>query len=126
MNTKIASILGSWDFFLAILFFGTFTYACISVPHFSDSFNLSQACAEMTEKALMLLPMVLLIIVRDIDLSIASILAFCSVILGLMVRANVPLFLAIPVVLLVGIGAGAVNGYIVCRLGLPSLIVTLG
>ena len=26
----------------------------------------------------------------------------------------------------VGIGAGAVNGYIVCRLGLPSLIVTLG
>ena len=126
MNKKVASILGSWDFFLAILFFCTFTYACISVPHFSDSFNLSQACAEMTEKALMLLPMVLLIIVRDIDLSIASILAFCSVILGLMVRANVPLFLAIPVVLLAGIGAGAVNGYIVCRLGLPSLIVTLG
>ena len=43
-----------------------------------------------------------------------------------MVRASVPLFLAIPVVLLAGIGAGAVNGYIVCRLGLPSLIVTLG
>ena len=57
----------------------------------------------------MLLPMVLLIIVRDIDLSIASILAFCSVILGLMVRASVPLFLAIPVVLLAGIGAGAMD-----------------
>ena len=126
MNKKVASVLSSWDFFLAILFFCTFTYACISVPHFSDSFNLSQASAEMTEKALMLLPMVLLIIVRDIDLSIASILAFCSVILGLMVRASVPLFLAIPVVLLAGIGAGAMNGYIVCRLGLPSLIVTLG
>ena len=68
MNKKVASILSSWDFFLAILFFCTFTYACISVPHFSDSFNLSQASAEMTEKALMLLPMVLLIIVRDIDL----------------------------------------------------------
>ena len=64
MNKKVASVLGSWDFFLAVLFFCTFTYACISVPHFSDSFNLSQASAEMSEKALMLLPMVLLIIAR--------------------------------------------------------------
>jgi rhamnose transport system permease protein len=126
MNKKIASILGSWDFFLALLFFCAFAYACVSVPHFSDSFNLSQASAEMAEKALMLLPMVLLIIVREIDLSIASILAFCSVILGLTVRAGAPLLLAIPVVLLAGIGAGAINGYVVCQLGLPSLIVTLG
>ena len=126
MNKKVASILGSWDFFLALLFVCAFAYACVSVPHFSDPFNLSQASAEMTEKALMLLPMVLLIIVREIDLSIASILAFCSVILGMMVRAGAPLFLAIPVVLLAGIGAGAVNGYVVCQLGLPSLIVTLG
>jgi rhamnose transport system permease protein len=126
MNKKIASFLGSWDFFLAVLFFCAFAYACVSVPHFSDSFNLSQARAEMAEKALMLLPMVLLIIVREIDLSIASILAFCSVILGLMVRAGAPLLLAIPVVLLAGIGAGAINGYVVCQLGLPSLIVTLG
>ena len=124
MNKKIASILGSWDFFLALLFFCAFAFACVSVPHFSDSFNLSQASAEMAEKALMLLPMVLLIIVREIDLSIASILAFC--ILGVMVRAGAPLLLAIPVVLLAGIGAGAINGYVVCQLGLPSLIVTLG
>ena len=126
MNKKIASILGSWDFFLALLFFCAFAFACVSVPHFSDSFNLSQASAEMAEKALMLLPMVLLIIVREIDLSIASMLAFCSVILGVMVRAGAPLLLAIPVVLLAGIGAGAINGYVVCQLGLPSLIVTLG
>jgi rhamnose transport system permease protein len=126
MNKKVASVLSSWDFFLGILFICTFAYACVSVPHFSDSFNLSQASAEMTEKALMLLPMVMLIIVREIDLSIASILAFCSVILGLLVRASVPLFLAIPVVLLAGSGAGAINGYVVCQLGLPSLIVTLG
>lgn len=126
MNKKVANLLGSWDFFLALLFFCTFAYACTRVPHFSDSFNLSQAGAEMTEKALMLLTMVLLIIVREIDLSIASILAFCSVLLGLMVRAGLPLLLAIPVVLLAGAGAGATNGYVVCRLGLPSLIVTLG
>jgi len=126
MNKKVASILGSWDLFLAVLFVCAFAYACISVPHFADPFNLSQASAEMTEKALMLLPMVLLIIVREIDLSIASILAFCSVILGLMVRAGVPLLFAVPVVLLAGAAAGATNGYAVCHLGLPSLIVTLG
>ena len=96
------------------------------MPNFTSAFNLSQAAAGVSEKALLVLPLVLLIIAREIDLSIASILALTSVVLGVLVRAEVPLVVAVPIVLLAGAAAGAFNGVLVTRLDLPSLVVTLG
>ena len=52
------------------------------MPNFFSAFNLSQLAAGVAEKALLMLPMVLLIIAREIDLSVASILALTSVLLG--------------------------------------------
>jgi len=116
----------SWTGFLAVLFASLLFYATISVPHFASSFNLSQAAAGVSEKAILLLPMALLIIAREIDLSVASILAFTSVVLGVLMRAHVPLVAAIPLVLLAGAAAGSLNGLLVTGLNLPSLLVTLG
>ena len=71
------------------------------MPNFTSAFNLSQAAAGVSEKALLALPLVLLIIAREIDLSIASILALTSVVLGVLVQAEVPLAaIALPLVLL--------------------------
>jgi rhamnose transport system permease protein len=70
--------------------------------------------------------MALLIIAREIDLSVASTLALSSVILGVLVRAHVPLLGSIPVVLVAGAAAGALNGFLVTGFNLPSLLVTLG
>jgi rhamnose transport system permease protein len=80
----------------------------------------------MSEKALIVLPMVLLIIAREIDLSVASMLALTSVMLGILVQAGVPLLPAVLIVVLFGIVLGAFNGLMVTWLGLPSLVVTLG
>ncbi|TLU73651.1 ABC transporter permease [Lichenicoccus roseus] len=96
------------------------------VPRFATAFNLSQAIAVVSEKALIVLPMALLMIVREIDLSVASILALTSCILGALLQAGWPLVAAIPVVLLAGAACGALNGWLVTRLGLASLLVTLG
>ena len=126
MVNKILRRLAGWNGFLAILFACIALYASTSVPHFDTAFNLSQAAAGMSEKAILLLPMALLIIAREIDLSIASILALASVVLGLLVRAQVSLAAAIPIVLLSGAAAGALNGFLVTSLNLPSLVVTLG
>ena len=116
----------SWTGFLAVLFASLLFYATISVPHFASAFNLSQAAAGVSEKAILLLPMALLIIAREIDLSVASILAFTSVVLGVLMRAHVPLVAAIPLVLAAGAAAGSLNGLLVTGLNLPSLLVTLG
>jgi rhamnose transport system permease protein len=47
-------------------------------------------------------------------------------ILGFLYAAGVPIEIAIPVVLVVGALGGLLNGVLVCRVGLPSLVVTLG
>ena len=61
------------------------------MPGFLTAFNVSQAIAGMSEKALIVLPMVLLIIAREIDLSVASTLALTSVVFGVLVQAKVTL-----------------------------------
>jgi len=115
-----------WDLLLAIACIATFSYAALFVPNFLSSFNLSQLAASASEKALLILPMTLLIITREIDLSIASILALTSVVFGLLVQAGAPALAAIPLTLVFGGLLGAFNGYLVTGLGLQSLVVTLG
>ena len=116
----------NWEAFLAAMTLAVVTYAIVAVPNFATTFNLSQAAAGISEKALIVFPMVLLIIAREIDLSVAAILALCSVVLGVLLRAEVPMALAIVAVFAVGALAGAINGVLVARVGLPSLVVTLG
>ncbi len=74
----------------------------------------------------MALPMTFIIIAGDIDLSVASALGLASVIVGVTWNAGIPLWLVIGIALVVGIIAGLLNGALVTRLGLPSLVVTLG
>jgi rhamnose transport system permease protein len=68
----------------------------------------------------------MIIIAGQIDLSVASILGLSSAVLGALVAAGAPLWLAIAVALVVGAVCGAFNGLMVTRLQLPSLVVTLG
>jgi rhamnose transport system permease protein len=118
--------LVNWDSFLAVLAIAMLAYAAIFVPGFPTTFNISQAIAGMSEKALIVLPMVFLIIAREIDLSVASTLALSSVVFGVLVQAGAPLAVAIPLTLLAGALAGSLNGALVTVFGLPSLVVTLG
>ena len=126
MNRGIVERLATWENFLAVLTAAMLGYAVVAVPNFATGFNLSQAIAGVSERALIVLPMALLIIAREIDLSVASILALCSVVFGVLVQAGLPLVPVGVLVVLVGALAGAFNGALVTYFGLPSLVVTLG
>jgi rhamnose transport system permease protein len=69
--------------------------------------------------------MALVIICRQIDISVGSQFSVCSVCAGLLAARGWPLALVIPAS--VGIGAlmGAINGGLVAGLRLPSIVVTL-
>ena len=123
---RLFRAIEGWDLLLAGLVAATVSYGLVFVPSFFTAFNLSQLAAGVAEKALLVLPMVPLIIAREIDLSVSSTLALTSVALGLLVQAGVPLFAAIPLTLLVGAALGVFNGVLVAKVGLPSLVVTLG
>lgn len=67
----------------------------------------------------------MVILVRQIDISVGSQFSVCSVIAGLLAAAGWPLAAVVPVAVLVGGSLGLVNGLLVAWLGLPSIVVTL-
>jgi ribose transport system permease protein len=71
--------------------------------------------------------MTFVLIIAGIDLSVGSVLALASAVLGIaLVNWGFSLLPAIGLCLLVGLACGAANGLIVIRWRLPSFIVTLG
>jgi len=71
--------------------------------------------------------MTFVLIIAGIDLSVGSVMALASAVLGLcLVKFNFPLPAAIAVCLVVGILCGTANGLVIIRWKLPAFIVTLG
>jgi rhamnose transport system permease protein len=69
--------------------------------------------------------MALVIITREIDISVGSQFSVCSVAAGLLAAAGWPLAAVLPAAIGIGAVLGAVNGALVAGLGLPSIVVTL-
>jgi rhamnose transport system permease protein len=67
----------------------------------------------------------MVILVRQIDISVGSQFSVCSVCAGVLAAAGWPLAAVVPVALLAGGSLGLVNGLLVAWLGLPSIVVTL-
>lgn len=98
--------------------------------------NLWNLTVQTSSVAVMATGMVLVIVTRNIDLSVGSILGFTGMIMGVMQAQILPQLLgfnhpAIWIValasgLLVGASIGALHGVIIAFLGVPSFIVTLG
>jgi rhamnose transport system permease protein len=69
--------------------------------------------------------MTLVVLARQIDISIGSQFAICGVAAGLLAKTGLPMpFVTIGVVA-AGAGLGAINGALVAGLGLPAIVVTL-
>jgi rhamnose transport system permease protein len=71
------------------------------------------------------LGMTLVILCRQIDISVGSQFSICGVVAGLLARAGLPIPLVTLGTLLAGAALGAVNGALVAGPGLPSIVVTL-
>jgi simple sugar transport system permease protein len=70
--------------------------------------------------------MTLVIVAGEIDLSIGPMVAFISVVLAFMLKANVPLIAAIPAALAVGAVFGTLAGVLRAYFDVPSFVATLG
>jgi len=123
---KTLRSLFGWEATILLLVVLALLAGALLSPDFLTSSNLSFLTANFSEVALMALTMTLLVIVAEIDLSVASTLGLCSSLLGVLWSAHVPMPLAIVLVFLAGGLAGLINGLLVTRLGLPSLAVTIG
>ena len=122
----IVSALARWEMLLvAILAVVLWAGTQIS-PVFLSGDNFGASISGTMEVAIMALAMTLIIITGDIDLSVESMVGLAGAVLGVLWSAGVPLEVAIPIVLVVGLAGGLFNGFLVTRWGLPALVVTLG
>lgn len=69
--------------------------------------------------------MTLVIIARQIDISVGSQFSVCSVCAALLATLHWPIVLVLPASVAIGVALGAINGLLVAGLGLPSIVVTL-
>lgn len=116
----------SWETMLAGLLVIAILGGALVNRDFLTVENWSNLLANFVEIALMALPLSLIVITGEIDLSVASILGLSSSLLGLLWEAKVAMPLAILLCLLLGAAAGALNGFLIVRFRLPSLAVTIG
>ncbi|HKA68158.1 MAG TPA: ABC transporter permease [Actinomycetes bacterium] len=126
-KTRLRSALMSWDavVILALVLvavIGALTIDGVASPRFWRFVTL-----EAIPILLIALPLTLVVITGEIDLSVASMLGLTCVVLGqLWVWGVSSLPLLIGICLLLGAALGALNGLFVTRFGLPSLAVTIG
>ncbi len=101
-------------------------YSLVNVPNFNGPLTLTYLLLDVTPILLIALPMTLVIITGEIDLSVASVVGLSSVLVGVLHQAGLPIPAAALIAVAVGLVCGAVNGFLVAYVGLPSLAVTIG
>ena len=115
-----------WESMLLALLGGTILYGAAVSPVFLHSGDLFYICVNVGEIAIMALPLTLIVITGEIDLSVASTLGLSGVVLAELFKHGWSIWPAMAAALALGAVAGAVNGFLVTRVGLPSLAVTIG
>jgi rhamnose transport system permease protein len=126
VSADLRTRLARWESLTVALLVCTIVAGSISSPDFLTGGNFNSMLSDITEVALIALPMTFIIVAGEIDLSVASVLGLSSALLGSLWNHNWPIEAIIPTVLGVGALAGLLNGLLVTRLGLPSLAVTIG
>lgn len=94
-------------------------------PAFFAAANLRDMAMATVPVAMTALGAMLVILTGHIDISIGSQFAACSVAAALLAKLGLPLPAAAAGAAMLGAGFGAVNGLLVARAGIPSIVVTL-
>jgi rhamnose transport system permease protein len=115
----------SWELLLAVILVGTIVYNATQSPVYLDVDNFVNLFRLSIEKVIVAVAMTFVIINGEIDLSVASVMAFAACVLAAAHESGVPFGLAIVIALVAAGSAGLVQGLVVARTGISSLVVTL-
>jgi rhamnose transport system permease protein len=123
---RIVSRMARWEVFLLVLLAAVVIYNSHLSSYFLLTDNLLDDTSNFAAIGIIALPMTLIIIAGHIDLSVGSNAVLCSTVFALLWQHGWNVWVACLAALVVGTVAGLFNGVIITRMGLPSLVVTLG
>ncbi len=124
-GNRMGSILKKNVPFL-ILVFLVILFSFIA-PNFMTFGNLRTLIRQVSFAGISAVGLMFVMISGGIDLSIGSQIVFSNVLLAIMMADwKLPPAVAIPLILLIGTGLGAINGFLCIKLRIHPLIITLG
>lgn len=115
-----------WESGLVVVLIAALIFGSAESATFTTKSTLFYAGINTGYIALMALPMMLIIITAEIDLSVASMLGMSGALLGDLWHHGWPLGGALAAALAVGVIGGLLNGVLIAKAGLPSIAVTIG
>lgn len=115
-----------WELALVFAVIGVLILGAAHSSNFLSGSNFFFIGVNEGEVAIMALPLLLIIMTAEIDLSVASMLGLSGTVMGSLFHDGWPIWLAMAAALAVGAAGGALNGVLIARLGLPSIAVTIG
>lgn len=123
---NLKSFFFQWEWMLVLIFIIVNIINASLTPYYLNFTSLIDATMNFLDKAFIVLAMAFVIILGDIDISVASTVALSSVIMAVLYNMGVPMELAIIICLAVGTICGLINGLIIVKFKeLSAVIVTL-
>jgi ribose/xylose/arabinose/galactoside ABC-type transport system permease subunit len=98
----------------------------ISINGFLAVKNFENISRQITTIGIVSVGMTLVILTGGIDLSVGAMLSFAINIGGQVIVQGWPIWIVYPFMLLLGLALGLINGFLVTRIAVPALIITLG
>ena len=95
-------------------------------PNFLDRFNVVSMTQSLAPYAILALGVTFVVATGGIDLSIGTVCIASAVISGFCYMKGMPLWLTIPMMILIGAFFGFINGFLIAKLKVPAFIATLG
>jgi rhamnose transport system permease protein len=115
-----------WEWLLVIIFLLVNVLNSLLSPWYLSSNTFLSAPMNFLDKAFIVLPMMLVIILGNIDISVGSIVALTSVLMALIYNAGIPMQAALVFALVIGTALGGVNSLLLIKFReLPAMIITL-
>ncbi len=117
---------GTFNLGLLIALLLLLVWFSFAAPNFLSLASMANIARLVSEVGMVSIGMLLIVLLGGIDLSVGAMMALSGVVAGLAVQSGYSVTAAVILALLAGIVAGTLNGLIVSRAGIPSIIVTLG
>lgn len=122
---KRKKVLESQEFMiLSFIVIISIAFTLIS-DNFSDPGNIQLILSQVAINGICTIGVSMVIFLGGIDLSSGSILALCAACSGMIINTGMPLILTLLCSILIGMGCGLLNGFLIARLRIPPIIATL-
>ena len=108
---------------LAIL--ALFLFLAVLAPGYFTAANITDLFLANLPVLIIALGMTLVILTGQIDISVGSMFAVCSIAAGVFAKSGMPIPLAALAACLLGAALGAINGALVAYVRIPAIVVTL-